>query len=676
MGQVPHLDQLAVVAAAAVVVAVVLSRWRIPTVAGFLASGSLVGPYGLALVHDTHLIEALAEIGVVLLLFSIGLEFSMARLRTMLGIVFVGGGVQVGLTIAVTVAVGLAIGRSGAEAIFFGFVFALSSTAIVLREVAARRELAAPHGRFVVGALIFQDLCVVPMVMIVPVLGLERDGVGIAVEVAIALAKAAAVVAAAIVLARFLVPRIFAVVDASRSREVFLVAVLAICIGTAFLTSLAGLSLALGAFLAGVVVADTEFGHRAMADVLPLRDVFVSVFFVSLGMLFDPRVLVARPLLTLAFFLGFLVAKGAIASGAALLWRLPARSAWLAGVGLAQFGEFGFVLARLGRDAGVLDADAVSPLFAAGILSMFVAPLLLRIAPHAHFAERLLIPVARLRGAPGELAVAEDPRLSGHVVICGFGIAGKLVARALGTSGVPCVALELNVETVRAARAEGLPVFYGDATSPEALEHAGIGRAAAVVLVLNDPAATERIVAAVRRVAPDVPLLARVHYLAEAQALLKLGATDAVAEEVESGVEIVARVLRRLDIPRNDILDRIEEARSAIGAIAARPTAVPRKTLGEHGPLADLKIESVRLPAGAPAIGRSVRDLDVRRRTGTLVIAICRDGVLLDQSDLDTPLHADDVVFMVGTRPAIESAIHALTEREEPGDGAGATRGD
>jgi CPA2 family monovalent cation:H+ antiporter-2 len=661
MAHVPHLDQLALVGAVAVLVAIVLARVRLPTVAGFLVAGALVGPYGFSLVSSTELIEVLAEIGVVFLLFSIGLEFSIAKLRSMARAVVIGGGVQVGLTIAATAVVAIELGRSAPEAAFYGFVFALSSTAIVLRELAARRELNAPHGRFVVGALVFQDLCVVPMVLVVPVLGAGGDAVEVGGELGVALGLAAAVVVGTVVVARFVVPRVFGAVDASRSREVFLLAVLAICLGTAWLTSLAGLSLALGAFLAGVVVADTEFGHRAMGDILPIRDAFVSIFFVSLGMLFDWRVIAEHPLFVGLLLAGFLLGKGALASIAALVMRLPARPAWLSGVALAQFGEFGFVLTRLGQDAGIVDADGANAIFAAGILSMFLAPLLLRAAPHVAFGEQLLTPVARLRGAGAELEVAADPDVSDHVVVCGFGIAGKLVARALRTSGVPFVVLELNVETVRAARAEGLPVYYGDAASADALEHAGLARAVALVLVLNDPAATERIVAAAGRVSKKVPILVRAHYLAEAKNLARLGATDAVAEEVESGVEIVARVLRKLEIPRNDILDRVEEARAAISESAERPVTIPRKTLSQHAQLAELKIESVRLPESGRAVGKSLRDLDLRRETGALAVAIRREGVLVDPSELDAPLRGGDIVFVVGTIGGIEKAMAALT---------------
>ncbi|HVW29714.1 MAG TPA: cation:proton antiporter [Polyangiaceae bacterium] len=550
MGHLPLLDELAIVAALAVVVTVALARLALPTVAGLLAAGALLGPYGLGLATSVDAIEVLAEVGVILLLFTIGLEFSLARLKSIFQQVALGGLVQVGLTILVTAGVALACGVKAGAAVFYGFVFALSSTAIVLRALTDRDELDAPHGRFIVGTLIFQDLCVVPMVLIVPMLGSHEPTGVIAARIGLAVARAAAVVAITIGVARYFVPRFLTWVDASHSREIFLLAILALCIGTAWLTHMAGLSLALGAFLAGMLVADTEFSHRAMGDILPLRDAFVSIFFISLGMLFDVRIVLHQPLLVLALLSGFLVAKGALATLSALLMRFPSRVAWLAGVGLAQFGEFGFVLTRLAEANGVVTHDASRPLLAAGIISMFVTPLLVKAAPHVTAGERLLAPLERLIGVRGIDAADDDAtKLRDHVVIVGFGHAGEQASRSLAECRIPFVDIELNAENVHRGRELGLPVYYGDATSEEALGHAGLSDARLLVLLMNDPRAARRILATARRVAPKVPVLMRAHYLREANALLEAGAHEVVAEEVESSLEIVARMLRMLDVP-------------------------------------------------------------------------------------------------------------------------------
>jgi monovalent cation:H+ antiporter-2, CPA2 family len=657
MGHIPLLGELAVVAALAVAVTVILSKFRLPTVAGLLAAGALLGPYGFGLATSVQSIEVLAEVGVVLLLFSIGLEFSLARLKDIFRQVALGGIVQVGLTTAVTAGVAMACGEPPGRAVFYGFVFALSSTAIVLRALAERRELDAPHGRFIVGTLIFQDLCVVPMVLIVPLLGAASAAGGAAISIAVAMGKAAIVVVAVVGISRFVVPTVLGWVDASRSREVFLLAILGLCIGTAWLTSLAGLSLALGAFLGGMVVADTEYGHRAMGDILPLRDAFVSIFFVSLGMLFDVRVVADHPLLVGSLLAGFLIGKGALATLAAMAMRFPSRVAWLAGVGLAQFGEFGFVLTRLAQSSNIIDDVGAAQLLAAGIASMFLTPLLVRAAPHITAGERLLAPLEKLIGVRSiDEADEGQVSLEGHVVLVGFGLAGRFAVSTLRETEVPFVVLELNAENVKEGKRDGLPIYYGDATSEEALLHARVGQARLVVLLMNDPLAAERVVDTVRRVAPGTPILMRTRYLLERDGLMKLGASDVVAEEVEGAVEIIARMLRTLDVPRNVIDARIQGVRSETQT-SERKQTVPRKQLRDVSGLEEMKIESALVQAKSPAAGASPITLRLRADTGALVVGVRRAGQLLDNPDPNVPFEVGDVVYFVGTSDALARAL-------------------
>jgi monovalent cation:H+ antiporter-2, CPA2 family len=656
MGHVPLLDELAIVAALAVFVTVVLSRLKLPTVAGLLSAGALLGPFGLRLVSSVHAIEVLAEVGVVLLLFSIGLEFSLARLRDILRQVALGGALQVGLTTAVVTGIAVLVGEPPGRGVFYGFAFALSSTAIVLRALSERRELDAPHGKFIVGTLIFQDLCVVPMVLIVPLLGASGPAGAAAASIGFALGKAAVVVVGTILVARFVVPKILGWVDASRSREVFLLAILALCIGTAWLTSMVGLSLALGAFLGGMVVADTEYSHRAMGDILPLRDAFVSVFFVSLGMLFDVRVVASQPLLVGGLLAGFLLAKGLLATLSAMAMRFPSRVAWLAGVGLAQFGEFGFVLSRLAKDSGVVDEAAIKPLLAAGIASMFLTPLFVRAAPHITAGERLLAPLERLIGVRSIDEADESRKLENHVIIIGFGVAGRLTASSLQAAGAPFVVLELNADNVRRGKELGLPVYYGDATSEEALGHAHLSEARQVVLLMNDQQAAQRVVDMLRRVAPHVPVLMRTRYLAERDGLFKMGARDVVAEEVEGAVEVIARLLRSIELPRNVIDASIQSIRAETQT-SERKQTLPRSQLGDVKALAELKIESVLVREHSPAVGASPASMQLRSTTGVLVVGVRRAQQLLQNPDPQANFEIGDIAYVVGTSDEIRAAI-------------------
>lgn len=658
MGHVPFLDELAVVCALGVAVTVVLAKLRLPTVAGLLASGALLGPFGLRLVTSVHAIEILAEVGVVLLLFTIGLEFSLKRLRSIFRQVAIGGGVQVGLTTLAALGVAKAFGVATGPAIFYGFVFALSSTAIVLRALGERRELDAPHGKFIVGALIFQDLCVVPMVLVVPLLGSGASAGAASLQIGLAIGKAAVVVVLVVGLSRYVVPKVLGWVDASRSREVFLLAILALCIGTAWLTSLAGLSLALGAFLGGMVVADTEYGHRAMGDMLPLRDAFVSIFFVSLGMLFDVRILLESPWLVAGLLVGFLVGKGMLATLAAVAMRFPARVAWLAGVGLAQFGEFGFVLTRLAQSNGLVTERATAPLLAAGIASMFLTPLLVRVAPHLTAGQRLLAPLERLIGVRG-IDEADDAHeeMSGHVVIVGFGLAGRFAGKALAAAGVRYVVLELNADTVRHAKARKLPVFYADATSEEALSHAHVASARLVVLLMNDPQAATRIVDTLKRVAPEVPVLMRTRYLLERDVLRKLGARDVVAEEVEGAIEVIARMLRAVDVPTAEIDGCVSAVRRETQT-GERPVAHSDGALLAAG--ADVRLERLVVARGSPVVGASIASTKLRSELGAVVVAVLRDHRVELQVDPSRALAVGDVLFVVGSAHAIERATARL----------------
>jgi monovalent cation:H+ antiporter-2, CPA2 family len=649
------LEHIVIVIGIGAVVSVLFERLRLPAIAGLLAAGALIGPYTLGILENSESIETLTHVGVIILLFSIGLEFSLSRLGRIAKLVAVGGLLQVSLTTGAVLLIALALGFSLEKGLLFGFALSLSSTAIVLRALSERGEVDAPHGRFVVGALIFQDLSVVPMVLVVPILA-AGSSAGALVDIGLALGKAAVTVVAAIALSKLLVPRLFSLVDAGRNRETFVLAVLAVCGGTAWLTSAAGLSLELGAFLAGLVLAETDYGHRAMSDVLPLRDLLMSIFFVSLGMLFDPGVIMARPVAVGLVLALLLLGKGVIAAFTALIMKFPARGAFLAGVALAQFGEFGFVLIKLGEKTGLASAQEGAIVLAAGVISMFVTPLAVRVAPHITAGEALFRPLNRILGARGiDEPMPAHRGLEDHVVIIGYGLAGSLLAEALSKIGFPYIALELNAETVRAARARGEPLYYGDATSREALAHAGVDRARMVVVAINDPRAAQRTVNALKLYAPGTKVLLRCRYLNDYDALLALGASDVVVQELEAGVEIVVRVLRDLGVARNVIDERIREVRANTQASARRLT-VPRSKAGEMEDLAGLKVERFLVRAGSFADGRTIAGLQLRQVTGALIVSVRRAGALLEEPDPNLPLKAEDVAYIVGSGPARRAA--------------------
>lgn len=554
------IGELAIIGALAVVTTLGLHRIGLPPIAGLLVTGAIAGPHGLGLIGDTNRIEQIAELGVILLLFAIGLEFSLSRLRFIWKAVAVGGSLQVGITTAATLAILMAAGESAERGIVFGLAVALSSTVLVLRVLSGRGELAAPHGRFIVGALIFQDLLVIPLTVLIPVLA-GTSSQYFLLDASWALVRATIVVAATLAVAKYLVPRIFRAVDATRTREVFLLAIVAVALGSAWGMNQLGLSFALGAFLAGMLLADTDYGHRATSDIIPLRDAFASFFFISLGMIFDWRVLIESPVLAFLIVTGLVFGKALIASLASLAMRNPAGVAWRSGIHLAQFGEFGYVVLLLGSGAGLIESSEVSLVVTTGVLSILLSRLLMHWAGGLHAGEAMLRPLARLLRARGvDEPTPRDSTLSDHVVIAGYGVAGRLLAQTLDQAGFPYLVLELDTEKVRAGRARDEPVYYGDITSPEAQAHARIKFARVMVLLIDDPSAIQRAVVAAHAESPQLPILARARNLRERSQLLRLGAGHVVCEELESGAEMAACVLKTLGLEGRSIRTELSRA--------------------------------------------------------------------------------------------------------------------
>jgi K+:H+ antiporter len=549
------LAPLALVFVAALAAAYVLARLRQPPIIGYLLAGALLGPYGLRLARDIRQVEALAEVGVVLLLFTVGLELSLSDLGKLGRFVSGAGPIQVVGTLLTAAAAMMIAGRGASQGLFIGFLAALSSTAIALNLLIDRGEIDSPHGRFLVGILVFQDLAVVPMMLLIP--ALAGHG-GRLASAALVLGKTAAMAAGVVFAARVLVPRFLSAVVATRRKELFIVAVLVIVLGTALATSAAGLSLALGAFLAGLVLSETEYGAQTMAEIAPFRDAFNALFFVAVGMLFDPRTLATRPVLVGTVLVLLFALKTFWGGLPVLLYGFGVRVAVTVGISLAQIGEFSFVLVRQGRTAGLISEDGYQLFLAAALLSMVATPFL------SEFGHRFSLSVAdRLSEKPRQSKRVADFPAGGHVIVLGFGHTGETLARVLARAKVAFRVLDLNPDRVRRGKDKNVPIEYGDVTNDRVLKHAGIENAVAVLILLSDPRATRRAVARCRKHAPGAFLLARTRYLTEIPQLSALGADEVVAEEFETSLEIAGRTLRRLGFPVPWVEAEADEIRRA-----------------------------------------------------------------------------------------------------------------
>jgi CPA2 family monovalent cation:H+ antiporter-2 len=661
--QLHILRDLAVIFAGSLLVILLFYRLKLPALPGFIVAGILLGPNALGFVSDPHDVESLAEVGVILLLFTIGIEFSLSRLREMGRQILAGGIAQMGFTVLATLAAGIAILGAWRVALFLGFLIALSSTAIVLKVLTDSGEIDAPHGRLATGVLIFQDLCVVPIVLVLPFLAGKAEG-GIA-GLAVALAKAALVVVGVLLAARTIVPRALAEILKTRSRELFLIAVILIGTLTALATAAAGASLALGAFLAGLIISESDYGHQALAELMPFRDIFISLFFVAVGMLVQLDMIahhIAITLIAVAVIMGGKTLSAAV--GPALM-GYSGRVALLAGVAVSQIGEFSFVLAREGRVAGLLPDLLYQQFLGVAVITMLLTPFLLHGGPAILDRVEKLVPLDRLLPGfrPRGFAPVADP-VKDHVVIAGYGLNGRNLAIALRSINAPYLIVELNAQTVRKARAEGEPAFYGDATREEILRALGIERARMLVIAISDPAATRRMVRVAREINTKLYIVARTRYVVEIPELTRLGANAVIPEEFETSIEIFARVLAHYNVPRDEIERLIGEIRASHYQ-ALRPGARPRLTLsGTLGAMPQMHIERIILSANAPAAGQTLAETALRSKTGALILAVRRG-----ESDLATPepnfrLAAGDVLIVVGQPQQIQGAYRLLTGQE------------
>jgi len=659
----PLFEDLLLLLLASVPITFLFSRLRLPTIVGFMITGVVIGPHGFGLIREAEAIDFLAEIGVALLLFTIGLEFSLRRILEMKRLVMIGGGVQVSLTVALVAALAYFLGRPFGQAIFFGFLFALSSTAIVLKSYVERAEIDAPHGRAGVGVLLFQDLSIVPMMLLVPLLG-GGEGVSLS-RIVLTLGGAAAAIAVIIIAARKVVPFLLYHVVRLRSPEVFIISVVLMSLGTSWLTSQFGLSLALGAFIAGMVLSESEYSHQIVADILPFRDVFNSVFFISIGMLLSLGALRADLPTVLALVAALTAGKALLVFAAVRVLGYSLRVSVMVAVGLAQVGEFSFILAKPGLAEGLLSDADYQRFLAASILSMIATPFLIKAAPRLGYALQSIFSPASVLEPSVTGFRPEEPDLRGHVVIVGYGLNGRNLARVLRRVQVPYLVLELNAEAVRDASSQGERIVYGDATRREVLHHVGLEQARILVIAVSDPVATRHTVWLARQMNPDIHVIVRTRYMSEIQDLVELGADDVIPEEFETSVEIFSRVLREYGIARHVIHRQVSKIRSEGYQMLRSPSLPPAGVSEIADALGGASTETLVVEPNSPAVGKTVGELKLRSRTGVTLIAVVREGRTEINPGLQLKIQADDVLVLLGSPDQIDRAVEHINAKEE-----------
>ena len=658
------LQDLVVVLGVAIPTVAIAHRLRIPAIVGFFLVGAVIGPNGLALIPNAESVTVLAELGVLLLLFTIGLELSLTRVMQLGRVALQGGALQVGGTLLAVAAVATAIGVPINRALFYGGLVALSSTAVVFKVYADRGELDTPHGRVVVSILLFQDLCVVPLMLFMPMLAGAQAG-STAVGNWIGIARSLLVVAILVAGGRVVVPWILDRIVLLRDRELFTLCIGFFGLGAAFATASFGLSLALGAFVAGLVISESEYGLQAMSNVLPFHDVFSGIFFASVGMLLDARFLIAEPLLVIGAAIGIVLLKGLLNAAVVLSLRRGLQASIASGISLAQVGEFSFILAGVGVPLGLFAGNDYQLFLAVSVLTMVATPFMIaRARPIADGIERLLGRSGFTVPLPDEGSTVQ---LKDHTIIVGYGFSGRRLAHVLDSARLPYVVLEQNGQVVRTARREGVPIFFGDGTRREVLERVGCERARVILFLISSTADERRGVVVARGLNPAVRIIVRTRFVQAIDDLTRLGASEVVVEEFEASVELFALVLEFYEVPSNTIRREVDAVRSEHYSMLrgeSRPDLQldALKHLGIHAAL-----DLVQIEEGAPAVGENASTLNIRRDTGATLLAVVRDGKALYKRDATFQFRVGDTAVLVGEQEALEQGA-ALFRAPAPAD--------
>jgi len=600
-----HVD---VILGFAIFILTIFYKFEVPSVLGFLVTGMLIGPYGLGILNGGQNMELNAELGIVFLLFTIGVDLSLKELWKMKTAVMAGGILQILFTTALTFVVCTELGFSPATSVFIGFLISLSSTAIVLKVLQDRNEVYTPHGKTSLAILIFQDLAIVPLILITPILA----GSSVSFEGALPniFFKGSLIILVFILSAKFLVPYIFYHVGKTGSKQLFFVSVVFICLSAAIFTSSIGLSLALGAFLAGIIISGSQYSHQAMGNILPLKDMFMSFFFVSIGMLLDIGYLLDHlPLLIIAT-ISLIVIKLIAGVGVTFLLGSPLRTTILTGFALSQVGEFSFVLSRLGLEYSLLTEETYQAFLAVSIITMGVTPFVINASYRpAEFivkkASSTAFGMKLVQGIYSEPLDAEEqaePQITDHLIIVGFGFSGKTVSKAAKAADIPYIIIEMNPETVQQEKKKGEKIQYGDATFGAVLEHAGIKNARVLVIGISDAAVTRKIVEKAKELNPNICVIAKVRDLQEMKRLNAVGADEIIPEEYETSVEIFVRLLEKYLVPREDI----------------------EKGFSIKDGLPGIDIQIQKVGRGSDFDGKTLADLEVRKKHGVTVLSVRR----------------------------------------------------
>lgn len=657
----PLLQDILILLGFSVVIVFALQKLKLPSIIGFLLTGIIIGPYGFSLINAVEQVEILSEIGVILLLFVIGMELSIKQLISIKKTVFIGGFLQVGITVIIAGLVYSFLGNSWNESVFVGFLFSLSSTAIVLKTLQDRQQINAPFARNALAILIFQDIIVVPMMLVTPMIAGESANIGISILTL--LLKSAVVLAITFISARYVIPRLMYAVAKTNSKELFLLVTITLCFAVAFLTSEAGLSLALGAFLAGLIVSESDYSHQATSIILPFRELFTSFFFISVGMLLDLHFFLNNiPVILLLVLLVFII-KSTIASIAVAILKYPTRTVILTGLSLFQVGEFAFILSKIGIEYNLLSAQTNQYFLSVSIVSMILTPFVIIFSENIanrfiHVSKKLGLDITLVsEKSKAEISAHE---LENHLVIIGYGVNGSNLAKAAASSNIPFVVIEMNAETVKREKEKGLPIIFGDATQDHILETVRLSNAKAAVIAISNNFATQSIIKNIRSHSDLIYLVVRTRFVKETSELIALGADKVIPEEFETSIQIFTNVLQRFLVPEDDIEQLIEKVRADNYQLFKDDSKQPKTYRPNE--LADFNITCLTMNADSNKfLGKPLKELNLRAEYGINILGIKRKNEMLETIQPEEILKQGDLIYIQGNQSKIEQ-FHKLTK--------------
>ncbi len=641
---VPFLYEFVILFLLSIVVTIVCNRLKLPATVGFLLTGVLCGPSLLGVVSNNEVIDQVAEIGVAMLLFTIGMELSGDALSRLKRPVFLGGTLQIGLTVLAVTGIALLYGTTLQQGIFWGCLVSLSSSAIVLRIMQEKGTSNTPTGRLALAILVFQDIMVAPMLLSVSLLAGTLE---LSFEKAFfSILWVVLAFGGVLLFAYFGLNRLMEAVMRTRTREILLLTTLGLCLGMALLTSALGLSLSLGAFMAGLLLARSQYSMSVISGILPYRDVFMSLFFISVGMILNLEYFFQHFILIICSTLIFVAVKSVLTLPAVIIQGDPLRTAIITGLTLAQVGEFSFVLAAQGLAAALFNMSNYQTFLAVSVLTMMLTPGLIAIAPKV--ANMLTKHSPQRHKENKAIEPARNKELEEHLIIVGFGISGKHLAHVAKESGIPYTILEMNPETVNRYRGKE-PISHGDATQPIVLEHLGIEKARVMAIIISDPAAVRAITIEARRLNPNVYIVARTRFVTEILPLHRLGANDVIAEEFESSIEVFSHVLTQYLVPRQDIESYAAHLRKANYRMIRRLSSSVDSLDEVVGRLPDMGVQAMRIGPESSLVGQSLANCGLRPIYGLTVVGVLRHGEVSASPGPDFLFEEDDIVYLFGS---------------------------